>query len=495
MYDNRTKHLNLPLPHLLNEIDEDCSRFGEAFTALDAHAEATDTRLDGVEGRAATLEAGVSGLEARSAQNEADAAAYGEQTDAALSGLAGRATALEGRASELEGGVTALAARAEQDEAELVRLDEDKATKAALAAHDANDSAHDALVQRITVGNLSPVIGVALVETGGGTGLWCNVDAEGQPISPTRRYFDYHPTYNALRRVLVDGQVMEEHHKFYYKAMTISSGPFQGKACRLICPGQQDGFKPFPSFMRNGAEVDTWYCGTYAATNEGGSPVKIGSRPGKAPVVSLSFPTMQTYCANRNSGGVSGFGMWDIYQASEIQLLALIEAATPDVQPVFGRGRVDTSSAGTVDATDVATATWRGHVGLWGNVWQMVDGVDVDTAGNLQVWNNNGSRQFVNTGYVLPVYNGSSPAYMMTLKSGKGSGFDFDDIFIPATTTTTAALGTFPDYFYGRSGSSGNVLYLGGCWNYGAGAGLFCLNFAHPASHAYTAIGCRLAKQ
>ena len=488
MIDAKTKHLALLLPNLKNDLREDCPRIKESFVMLDAHAEATDGRLDSVEGRAATLEAGVSGLEARAAQNEADAAAYGEQTDAALAGLGNRA-------SELEGGVTALAARAEQDEAELVRLDEDKATKAALAAHDAGDSVHDALVQRITVGNLSPVIGVALVETGGGTGLWCNVDAEGQPISPTRRYFDYHPTYNALRRVLVDGQVMEEHHKFYYKAMTISSGPFQGKACRLISPGQQDGFKPFPSFMRNGAEVDTWYCGTYAATNEGGSPVKIGSRPGKAPIVSLNFPTMQTYCANRNSGGVSGFGMWDIYQASEIQLLALIEAATPDVQPVFGRGRVDTSSAANVDATDVATATWRGHVGLWGNVWQMVDGVDVDTAGKLRVWNNNGSRQFVNTGYVLPAYDGTNPAYMITLKDGKGSGFDFGDIFIPATTSTNTTLGTFPDYFYGRSGSAGNVLYLGGVWNSGAGAGLFCLNWNQPASYGDASIGCRLAKQ
>lgn len=151
--------------------------------------------------RLSEAEAGVSGLEARSAQNEADAAAYGEQTDAALSGLAGRATALEGRASELEGGVTALAARAEQDEAELVRLDEDKATKAALAAHDANDSAHDALVKRITVGSLSPVIGLVCVEDGGGSGLWFNCDAAGQPVTPPKSYWDYHPTYNALRRV------------------------------------------------------------------------------------------------------------------------------------------------------------------------------------------------------------------------------------------------------------------------------------------------------
>ena len=495
MIDAKTNHLGLLLPNQKNDLREDCPRIKESFVMLDAHAEATDGRLDGVEGRAATLEAGVSSLEARAAHNEADAAAYEKQTDAALAGLAGRATALEGRATELEGGVASLEALAEQDEAELARLEADKATKAALAAHDAGDSVHDALVRRITVGNLSPVIGVALVETGGGTGLWCNVDADGQPISPTRRYFDYHPTYNALRRVLVDGQVMEEHHKFYYKAMTIPSGPFQGKTCRLISPGQQDGFKPFPSFMRNGQEIDKWYCGTYAATNEGGSPVKIGSRPGKAPIVSLNFPTMQTYCANRNSGGVSGFGMWDIYQASEIQLLALIEAATPDTQPVFGRGRVDTSSAGAVDATDVSTATWRGHVGLWGNVWQMVDGVDVDTAGNLRVWNNTGTRQFVNTGYVLPAYDGTNPAYMITLKDGKGSGFDFDDIFIPATTTTNAALGTFPDYFYGRSGSAGNVLYLGGCWNNGAGAGLFCLHWNQPASFAATDIGCRLAKQ
>ena len=190
MYDNRTKHLNLPLPHLLNEIDEDCPRFGEAFTALDGHAETTDTRLDGVEGRAGRLEqratateGGVSALEERATALEDRASASEEAqnvTDAALGVLAGRA-------SELEDGVASLEARAEQDETELARLEADKATKAALAAHNAGDSVHDALVQRITVGNLSPIIGVALVETGGGTGLWCNVDAEGQPISPTRR--------------------------------------------------------------------------------------------------------------------------------------------------------------------------------------------------------------------------------------------------------------------------------------------------------------------
>ena len=487
MYDNRTKHLNLPLPHLLNEIDEDCQRFGEAFTALDTHAEATDTRLDGVEGRAATLEAGITGLETRAAQNEADATAYEEQTDATLSGLGDRA-------SELEDGVTALAARAEQDEAELVRLDEDKATKAALAEHDAGDSVHDALVQRITVGSLSPIIGICCVEDGGGSGLWCNVDAEGQPVSPNRRYFDFHPTYAALRRVLADGQIMQEHSKFYYKAFQIASGPFAGRRARLISPGQQDGFKPYPSFMSGGNEIDKWYCGTYAGTNEGGSPVKIGSRPAKAPIVNVNFPTMQAYCRNRNTGGVAGFDMWNIYQASEIQLLALIEAATPDTQPVYGRGRVDTSSAANVDATDVSTATWRGHVGLWGNVWQMCAGLEIAPSGTVKLWKNDGTKEFVDTGFVCPAYDGTNVAYMQTFKTGAGASFDFDDIFFPATTTTSALAGTVPDGFWGRYGSAGNVLYLGAAWPNAGLAGLFACNLGNPASNAAGSIGCRLAR-
>ena len=494
MIDKKTDHLGLPLPSELNQLEDDCPRIAAAFRGVDAHAANVDGRLDGVE-------AGVSSLEARSAQNEADitrrgeeAAAYAAQTDAALGWVATRATALENRTTELEGGVASLEARAQQDEAELARLEQDKATKAALAAHDADKDSHNALVQRITVGSLSPVIGVCCVEEGGGSGLWFNIDANGQPLSPTKSYFDYHPTYNALRRVLVDGQVMQEHSKFYYKAFQIASGPFAGRRGRLISPGQQDGFKPYPSFMSDGQEIDKWYCGTYAGTNEGGSPVKIGSRPGKVPIVNVNFPTMQGYCTNRNTGGVTGFDMWNIYQASELQLLALIEAATPDTQAVYGRGRVDTSSANYVDATDVATASWRGHVGLWGNVWQMCAGLDVTTSGVLRLWKNDGSKTFVETGFVCPAYDGTNAAYMVKLKTGKGTGWDFDDIFFPETTSTSAAAGTIPDGFWGRSGGAGNVLYLGANWGNAGLAGLFACYLTSPATYSDGSIGCRLAK-
>ena len=499
MIDKKSEYLGLPLPNEQNMLEDDCPRIVEAFKKVDAHAKTADERLDSVENRASTAENGISALENRaSALETAQASTEGtlQSHAASLSALATEKADATALAAEVQARAEAVSGEASARSEAIASAVATEATarEEAFAEHDASLTAHDALVKRITVGSLSPVIGICCVEDGGGSGLWFNIDAEGQPVSPPRSYFDYHPTYNALRRVLVDGQMMQEHHKFYYKAFEIASGPFAGRRGRCISPGQMDGFKPFPSFMKDGQEIATWYCGTFQATDEGGSPKKLGSRPGKAPFVNVNFPTMQGYCRNRNVGGVDGFDMWNIYQAAEIQLLALIEAATPDSQAYYGRGRVDTTSAANVDATDVATATWRGHVGLWGNVWQMCAGLEISTSGTVKLWKNDGSREFVDTGFTCPAFDGSNAAYMTALKSGSGNGWDFDDIFFPATTSTNASLGTIPDGFWGRSGSAGNVLYLGADWPVGVRAGLFACYLFDAASHAGTIFGCRLAR-
>ena len=495
MINNRTEHLSLALPNEQNELEDDCPRLISSLKALDSHAKTSDARLQTLEQRAGGADSGLEGIgerveqaEARLDGHDASIATKAEQT-ALEAEVENRAEAVRDEAQ-----ARALADNEEAQARKQAVLEEAQARTQAMQEHDASLTVHDALVKRITVGSLSPVIGICNVETGGGSGVWFNIDAEGQPVSPPRSYFVYHPVYNALRRVLVDGQMMQEHKKFYYRAIDIGSGPFAGKKGRLISPEAQDGFKPYPSFMKSGKEIDVWYCGTYASTDDGGSPKKLGSRPGKAPFVNVNFPTMRSYCENRNTGGVEGFGMWNIYHASEIQLLVLIEAATPDTQADYGRGRVDTTSAAAVDALDVSTASWRGHVGLWGNVWQMCDGLDVTTAGKLRLHKNDGSGEWVDTGYTCPAYDGVNWVYMQTFKTGSGAGFDFDDIFFPATTTTSAAAATIPDGFWGRYGSAGNVCYFGAAWHNAALAGLFACSVDHPASHAGTSIGCRLAK-
>mgnify|MGYP000971887931 CR=1 FL=1 len=68
----------------------------------------------------------------------------------------------------------------------------------------------------------------------------------------------------------------------------------------------------------------------------------------------------------------------EIEITSAIQTLALIEMGGSDSQTLVGQGYVSGSSALAVDNATVAQATWRGIVGLWGNVWQMVDGLQTD---------------------------------------------------------------------------------------------------------------------
>lgn len=104
--------------------------------------------------------------------------------------------------------------------------------------------------------------------------------------------------------------------------------------------------------------------GKYQGATDG---TKLGSVAGNTPLVSIDFPTMQTRANNRNTGGVTGFGLWNIYQLSAIQTLALIEMGGSDSQTLVGQGHVSGSSALDVDNATVAQASWRGIVGLWVN--------------------------------------------------------------------------------------------------------------------------------
>ena len=153
-----------------------------------------------------------------------------------------------------------------------------------------------------------------------------------------------------------------------------------------------------------------------------------------------------------------------------------------------------TTPALAVDNATVAQASWRGIIGLWGNVWQMCAGLDVTTTGVVRLWKNDGTREFIETGFVCPAFDGTNPAYATSLKSGSGEGFDWDDVFFPATTSTAATAATLPDGFWGRSGSAGNVLYLGATWSTAGLAGLFACAVLNPASSAVAWVGCRLAK-
>jgi hypothetical protein len=330
------------------------------------------------------------------------------------------------------------------------------------------------------------VVGIAQVSTGGGGGSWARVDADGNDKATDAAYWNNHPVIGAITDVTVDGQAMVQIPKFYYKVGAAPAGSAHaGQKCWWVTDQPMTGFTLHPAFMDGGTEIDHVYVGKYQGANDGGT--KLGSVAGTTPLVSIDFPTMQSRANARNTGGVSGFRLWSIYELAAIQMLALIEVGGADMQALIGQGRVSASSAANVDASDVAQATWRGIVGLWGNVWQMCDGLKLQD-GQLRVWDRQGNRTWVDTGVTV-----QSSGWVVSVLDQAGSGWDFRDLFVAASTNGTEGNGTFGDYQY-SSATAERVCCSGGYWSRGSNAGLFYLHLYHAPSYSSTSLGGRLAK-
>jgi len=274
--------------------------------------------------------------------------------------------------------------------------------------------------------------------------------------------------------------------KFYVKVDTAPVGSDNaGKKCWWVSNGARIGFVVHPAFVDEGTEIDQIYIGKYEATNDGGT--KVGSVSGVSPLVNINYATMQTRCENRNVAGVEGFHAWSIYDLAAIQILALIELETPDVQSAIANGNVDSSSAANTGTTD---AIWRGIYELWGNVRHMTDGLHVDGSHQVKVWDINGNRTYESTG----VTTTTSDGWSVTMHDESGSGWDLSMIFLPKTTDSAEDNGTFGDCFYASDSGEYNVTYHGGTWNHGSQSGLFSPVLFYTGSDTYNYNGGRLAK-
>ena len=328
------------------------------------------------------------------------------------------------------------------------------------------------------------IIGIVCTATGGGAGTWQRVDENFNAITTTAATFNNHPTYAGVVAQTIDGQAMMKVPKYYLKTGTVPSGTYAGKRYWMVSDQPVAGFSVHPAFMNAGAQIDQFWVGKYQGTNDGGT--KLGSAAAVTPLVSIDFPTMQARANARNTGGVTGFGLWNIYQLSAIQTLALIEMGGADSQTLIGQGHVSGSSALATDNATVAQATWRGIVGLWGNVWQMVDGLQTDASSKYKIWDNSGNKAYQTTSLTAPTSN-----YPVTMATATGTDYDLATVFAAETTNATAGNGTYGDYFYQNPSC---VAYHGGSWGSGALAGLFCLYVNTAASTSDTYLGGRLAK-
>ena len=338
------------------------------------------------------------------------------------------------------------------------------------------------------------VYGVALLAEGGNGGTLAHVDINGNIIKLTKTDFDAHPVWGKMEDQVIDGQHMVRVPKFYSKfekkVVTGPGAPLDAVPVRYISDKPLDTFETYPAFFDAGEEVDQFWYGKYQAYVEGG---KMGSVPGVLPTVETSLNQFKALAEARNTAGVDGFMVLSWYQLSAIQWLYLIENATFNSQAKTGNGRVSTSSAANVDALDVAQATYRGIVGLWGNVSQWIDGFIWNPSTGIRIWDNKGNKSWVETGkfYSLPL---DSHQYPITHMEESGISFDLSDGFIGETGTTNIALGTVSDSNYFGTAVRDNVPYVGGHWGDGTYAGLWSFHVNRTASYSNIYYGSRLAK-
>jgi hypothetical protein len=331
------------------------------------------------------------------------------------------------------------------------------------------------------------VAGVALITAGGDGGSWAYIDADGNTVAtPGTAYFNAHPVFGGIQDVTIDGQAMVKIPAFYIKRATIAAGANAGKQAWWISDQPQAGYRRHPAFRAGGADLAQIYVGKYQASLSSG---KLASVPGVLPVVSRSLTQFQADANARNVSGVSGFLLWSVFHWSAIQWLYLVENATMNSQSKTGQGRVNAPSAANVDASDVAQATYRGIVGLWGNVYQWMDGLKT-VSGVVNLWDQDGNKGWVSTKKRTAA---DGTIYPTTFMDGSGAGWDLEDVFLGDTGPTSNSNATAPDYQY--MNSSGEYFPLvGGLWDGAADAGLWYLSVVSAAWGTGSGVGARLAK-
>lgn len=325
------------------------------------------------------------------------------------------------------------------------------------------------------------VLGIVLAVEGGGAGTWVRIDENFKPMTTGVTTFANHPVYAGIVDQTIDGQAMVKLPKFYVKTGLVPSGTYAGKRYWMVSDQLTTGFVLHPAFKSKGLEINQFWMSKYQAVLDGTKLASVSAN--MTPKTGLTFATYAGHAAQRNVGGVSGFQVWDIYQLAAIQVLALIEIGGSDVQNLIGHGVAAEGQQVNVNSRDLLG--WRGITGLWGNIFQMIDGLRTDAATSIQVWDTEGHQTFKPTTHKL---YGTWP---ISMSMQKGADYDLSFLFIAETTSSSQLLSSFPD---NQSGGANGLAWVSGYYNRGSDCGLFFLNFGYDASKSMGLTGTRLSK-
>ena len=288
-----------------------------------------------------------------------------------------------------------------------------------------------------------------------------------------------------------NGQVMVEIPAFYYKA---EIDTVNVKYRYSISNHEQDGYALHPMFQHNGETQNAIYIAAYE-TSAG-----YASKSGAAPLVS------QTRAVTRTGIRGARGNQWstvDMAARVGIGMLMVIEFATLNTQSAIGPGISGASAASTTGGADgvagssgraagtanLCAVAWRGLENWWGNVWEWVDGFNVNGGvvyhclNQLQFADDTASN-YTSTGVTFGT--ALSAAYGTMLACPTGAPW----AAIPNAHSGGSDATYLCDACYSSTGW--RVALAGGDWSYGANCGAFAWNWNNASSNANANIGSRI---
>lgn len=278
-----------------------------------------------------------------------------------------------------------------------------------------------------------------------------------------------------------NGEVLTRIPEFYYKRYVANNYEYI-----LISKEKKDGYIKSEQFS----------VGRYTYS---GSASRVYSRSGYEPFRNYNITNARAYA--RALG--DGFGQMD-WHYFIIQMLYLVEYANYDCQTTLGQGRTASSNttpnnsggcdslgmrSGCLGNDGTYSVIYRGIEDPYGNIWQFIDGINIQNHKPYICYDANK--------YAVDTFTGSYHAlnYAMPSANGYASklGYDSNNPLVSLTTEAAGSSTTnMCDYYYQQDGN--RIALVGGAWTDATGCGLWCWACHAASSHAWSSIGARLLR-
>ena len=155
----------------------------------------------------------------------------------------------------------------------------------------------------------------------------------------------------------------------------------------------------------------------------------------------------------------------------------------------FSSGIAATSGSLTSNSDGKNAFVYRGVENLWGNIWQFVDGININDNQSWVALNHAdyASNVFASPYLQLNYVNHNANGYPEEM------GFDSSYQFAQYPISVGGNDATYYcNYYYQNSGQK--IAFFGGSWTFGSSSGLSCWNFFNSSSYSNIVIGGRLLK-